>query len=109
MPRQLGGVPPLSFLARKIPNMEDIPESPSGCYLWHSPRMTHLRLIEPDESTGELREIYQRMRARPAPAVYRPSHGGLAGIIRAHSLDAQLMARDGVYAGMFRRQASGYA
>ena len=55
------------------------------------------------------REIYQRMRARPAPAVYRPSHGGLAGIIRAHSLDAQLMARDGVYAGMFRRQASGYA
>lgn len=53
--------------------------------------MTHLRLIEPAESTGELRDIYQRMLARPTPPVYRPSHGGVAGIIRAHSLDAKLM------------------
>lgn len=55
--------------------------------------MTHLRLIEPAESAGELRQIYERMRARPTPAVYRPSHGGVAGIIRAHSLDAKLMER----------------
>jgi len=28
------------------------------------------------ESTGELREIYDRMRERPMPPVYRPAHGG---------------------------------
>ena len=64
-----------------------------GGELWHPPSMTHLRLIEPAESTGELREVYERMSARPTPSVYRPSHGGLAAIVRAHSLDAQLMAR----------------
>jgi alkylhydroperoxidase family enzyme len=32
------------------------------------------------------------MKARPLPAVYRPSHGGPAGIHRAHSLDPELLA-----------------
>jgi len=27
------------------------------------------------------------------PAVYRPAHGGIAGIIRAHSLDPELIPR----------------
>ena len=42
-------------------------------------------------STGALREIYERMRQRPRPAVYRPAHGGVAGIIEAHSLDPELI------------------
>ena len=43
------------------------------------------------ESTGELREIYDRMRERPMPPVYRPAHGGAPGIIQAHSLDPGLI------------------
>lgn len=42
-------------------------------------------------STGRLRETYDRMRERPLPPVYRPAHGGVPGIIEAHSLDVQLM------------------
>ena len=45
------------------------------------------------ESTGELREIYERMRERPLPPVYRPAHGGVPGIIAAHSLDPQLIPK----------------
>jgi alkylhydroperoxidase family enzyme len=53
--------------------------------------MAHLRIIEAHEADGELRETYEAMKARPLPAVYRPPHGGPAGIHRAHSLDPQLM------------------
>jgi hypothetical protein len=45
------------------------------------------------ESTGELRAIYDKMRERPMPAVYRPAHGGAPGIIQAHSLDPQLIPK----------------
>ena len=55
------------------------------------PAMPHLRIIDPTEATGALAELYDRMRSRPAPEIYRPAHGGIAGIIRAHSLDAALM------------------
>ena len=44
-------------------------------------------------STGQLRQIYDKMRERPLPQVYRPSHGGVPGIIAAHSLDPELIAR----------------
>ncbi len=44
-------------------------------------------------STGELREIYDKMMARPLPPAYRPPHGGPPGIITAHSLDPQLVPR----------------
>lgn len=55
------------------------------------PRMPHLRIIDPSEAQGALQTVYERMRSRPVPPVYRPVHGGLAGIIRAHSLDAELL------------------
>ena len=55
--------------------------------------MAHLTIIEPGEATGELAANYERMRTRKMQPVYQPSHGGLPGIIRAHSLDAGLMAR----------------
>lgn len=44
-------------------------------------------------STGELRDIYDRMRERPMPPAYRPAHGGIAGIIEAHSLDPALIPK----------------
>lgn len=45
------------------------------------------------ESTGSLRETYDRMLERPLPPVYRPPHGGPAGIIQAHSLDPALIPK----------------
>ena len=53
--------------------------------------MPHLRLIGPQDAPPALREIFARMQARPLPPVYRPIHGGVAGIISAHSLDAELV------------------
>jgi len=42
-------------------------------------------------SSGRLREVYDRMRERPLPPVYRPVHGGSPGIIEAHGLDPDLI------------------
>jgi len=53
--------------------------------------MSHLRIIEPTHSTGLLADVYARMKGRPMPDVYKPAHGGVTGIIRAHSLDAGLI------------------
>jgi len=52
-----------------------------------------LAIIGYDASTGQLRDTYDKMRERPLPPVYRPSHGGAPGIITAHSLDAGLIPR----------------
>jgi alkylhydroperoxidase family enzyme len=53
--------------------------------------MAHIRIIEPHEAEGALREAYEAMKTRPLPSVYRAPHGGPAGIQRAHSLDVELM------------------
>jgi hypothetical protein len=53
--------------------------------------MAYIRLIDVAEAEGELRMIYEAMKDRPMPAVYRAPHGGAAGIVRAHSLDPALM------------------
>lgn len=50
-----------------------------------------LAIIDYASSTGALRELYDRMLDRPLPPVYRPAHGGVPGIITAHSLDPQLI------------------
>jgi alkylhydroperoxidase family enzyme len=55
--------------------------------------MAHLRVTGFHDSTGVLRATYEQMRERPMPPVYRPSHGDLPGIIRAHSLDPETMRR----------------
>ena len=52
-----------------------------------------LRITGYDASIGELRAIYDKMRERPMPAVYRPAHGGAPGIVTAHSLDPGLIPR----------------
>jgi hypothetical protein len=55
--------------------------------------MSHLTIIEPSVATGDLAAMYARMASRKMQPVYQPSHGGLPGIVRAHSLDAGLMAK----------------
>lgn len=50
-----------------------------------------LPIVDYAASTGVLRDIYDRMRGRPLPEVYRPSHGGVPGIVAAHSLDPELI------------------
>lgn len=65
--------------------------------------MPHLTIIEPHEASGLLAEAYAVMSARPMPPVYRPSHGGLAGIIRAHSLDPELMPAVFAFSGGVNR------
>lgn len=55
--------------------------------------MTGLAYTAYEASTGELRALYDRMLERPLPPVYRPAHGGVPGIIAAHSLDPQLIPR----------------
>lgn len=62
--------------------------------------MAHLPLTGYSESTGVLREVYDAMKARPLPPVYRPPHGGAPGIIRAHSLDAETMRLVFRFSGM---------
>lgn len=44
-------------------------------------------------ASGQLKEVYDKMRERPLPPTYRPLHGGVPGIITAHSLDPQLIGR----------------
>jgi hypothetical protein len=55
--------------------------------------MAWLETISRGEATGALAEVYAQLAARPIPEVYRPSHDDAPGIIRAHSLDAELMRR----------------
>lgn len=52
-----------------------------------------LAIIGYEASRGQLRDTYDKMRERPLPPVYRPAHGGAAGIITAHSLDPALIPR----------------
>ena len=55
--------------------------------------MAWLGTIPRAQATGALAEAYAAMDNRPMPPVYQPSHGDAAGIIRAHSLDAELLRR----------------
>jgi hypothetical protein len=50
-----------------------------------------LPIVDYAESDGLLRQTYDRMLQRPLPPVYRPTHGRVAGIIEAHSLDPELI------------------
>ena len=52
-----------------------------------------LALVDFASSRGILRDIYEKMRERPLPPVYRPAHGGVAGIITEHSLDPHLIGK----------------
>jgi hypothetical protein len=53
--------------------------------------MPWLTTIPRAEAVGDLAQTYAAMAARPMPEAYRPPHDDAAGIIRAHSLDPELM------------------
>jgi alkylhydroperoxidase family enzyme len=53
--------------------------------------MAWIETISRDQATGALATAYAAMDERPMPPVYIPPHGGAAGIIRAHSLDPELL------------------
>ena len=55
--------------------------------------MAWLETVPRARATGVLAEAYAAMDNRPMPPVYIPPHGDAAGIIRAHSLDAELLRR----------------
>ncbi|HEY0935341.1 MAG TPA: hypothetical protein VGD91_16550 [Trebonia sp.] len=55
--------------------------------------MAWLEIIGQAQATGKLAEVYAAADNRPMPTVYRPPHGDAAGIIRAHSLDPELLLR----------------
>jgi alkylhydroperoxidase family enzyme len=55
--------------------------------------MVWLATISRQDATGELARTYAAMAARAVPEVYLPPHDDAPGIIRAHSLDAELMRR----------------
>jgi len=55
--------------------------------------MAYLQIIGKREADGDLLAAYQAMAARPMPSVYQPDHGDAPGIIRAHSLDPELLRR----------------
>lgn len=64
--------------------------------------MAFIRIIELPEAGDELRAVYHAMTSRPMPHVYRTPHGGPAGIIRAHSLDPELMGHTFAATGAYR-------
>jgi hypothetical protein len=71
--------------------------------------MAWLGTISRRDAVGELAETYAAMAARPIPDVYRPPHDDAPGIIRAHSLDAELMRRTFAVSGTLHRTALDWA
>jgi len=67
--------------------------------------VAYLRLIGKQEATGDLLDAYLAMAARPIPAVYLPPHGDAPGIIRAHSLDSELLRRAFAVTGALHNDA----
>ena len=71
--------------------------------------MPWLTTIPQADAVGDLAETYAMMAARPMPEAYRPPHDDAAGIIRAHSLDAELMRRTFRATGAMRQSPLDWA
>ena len=71
--------------------------------------MAWLATIPRREAVGKLAETYAAMASRPIPDAYRPPHGDAPGIIRAHSLDAELMRRTFAVSGALHRSTLDWA
>jgi hypothetical protein len=71
--------------------------------------MAWLATISRQEATGQLAETYAAMAARPIPDAYRPPHDDAPGIIRAHSLDPELLRRTFSVSGSLHRSALDWA
>lgn len=55
--------------------------------------MAWLTTVPRAQATGAIADAYAAMDDRPMPPAYHPPHGDVAGIVRAHSLDAELLRR----------------
>lgn len=75
----------------------------------YSAGMAWLTIIGRAEAVGDLAEVYAAMAARSIPEAYRPPHDDAAGIIRAHSLDAELMRRTFAVSGSLHQSALDWA
>ncbi len=71
--------------------------------------MAWLGTISRAEASGSLAETYAAMAARPIPDAYRPPHDDAPGIIRAHSLDDELLRRTFAVSGMLHRLTLGWS
>jgi alkylhydroperoxidase family enzyme len=71
--------------------------------------MAWLGTIPRREATGVLAETYATLAARPIPDAYRPPHDDAPGIIRAHSLDPELMRRTFAMSGSLHRSTLDWA
>jgi alkylhydroperoxidase family enzyme len=71
--------------------------------------MAWLGTVSRQEADGTLAEVYAAMAARPVPEVYLPPHDDAPGIIRAHSLDAELLRRTFAVTGALHRSALDWA
>ncbi len=71
--------------------------------------MAWLRTVSRSEADGSLAEVYAAMAARPVPDAYRPPHDDAPGIIRAHSLDAELLGRTFAVSGALHGMALDWA
>jgi alkylhydroperoxidase family enzyme len=67
--------------------------------------VAYLRIIGRHQAAGDLLDAYQAMAARPMPSVYQPDHGDAPGIIRAHSLDPELLRRTFAVSGSLSNDA----
>jgi alkylhydroperoxidase family enzyme len=67
--------------------------------------VAYVRMIGKQEAEGDLLDAYVAMAARPMPSAYRPPHGGAPGIIRAHSLDPELLRRTFAVSGSLNNDA----
>ena len=67
--------------------------------------MAYLRVIGKQEAAGDLLDAYSAMAARPMPRAYLPNHSDAPGIIRAHSLDSELLRRTFAVSGSLSNDA----
>ncbi len=71
--------------------------------------MAWLATIPRREAVGQLAQTYAAMADRPIPDVYRPPHDDAPGIIRAHSLDAELLRRTFAVSGSLHQSVLDWA
>jgi alkylhydroperoxidase family enzyme len=71
--------------------------------------MAWLATISHSEATGTLADTYAAMAARGLPEAYRPPHDDAPGIIRAHSMDPELMRRTFAVSGSLHQSSLDWA
>lgn len=71
--------------------------------------MAWLGTVSKVDAVGPLAEAYSAMANRPVPPVYLPPHDDAPGIIRAHSLDAELLRLTFAVSGSLHRMTLGWS